>query len=919
MAEQNLGNMNVGLDKDTARMLEDVVQSSLLVAEYMEKSGENAKKIQENLTDISSDQRAVVESLRNYQNISYSILQSMQNVKDVNSSLLEVHKGITEEQTKQISTTERQVQLDQKKREQAVRDAEKEGQKLSKAVTSPFDALSKGVMSKLPGVGQAAMLVGGTLVNQASRSVSQMRDITRTGGMGMAEGMGVGQSIQTDLAIRAAELSIPFLKESYGTKGQLAAGAGTMFGLGGIRGEELTEMMERLPKAAYEAGVSFDEASMMMAKLNRVLDTTPDKLITSFENIADAAREAGANVSEWEKFVVDATVENAKYGATEKQILKIREATYTAEREELITRQELNSLISKAYAARLNEKEIIERLNESFEVSEKRNIGVSEQLNLRADLEATLLPLLKDSVDAHELTGGVLVDYAEKVGRGARETKTLTGVVSELSPIMGTTKDSLKSMVNFADEVEGFSRSFGYNSEQLSKSASEVSKTLYVLTKDQELAYSGGISITKEFAKELHEGTVGVNEITGQISKLSETFNMSAVAIMDNIKNVKVLSNAFDVSTSTALKWQSGMADGMQELFTDPSTSFKAANQALAATIPLLKEGKMQLGDYSKVLRNQMDVYHLSGTEATTQFNTLAHIVSKTNVRMSELSSQTEQLSKISKQLGVDQTATTSLLVRFNENLRDGSASLQDLEAIMKGKRGAAPGPSSMLIQQLSGMGGPLGEMFSREGQLGGQYVLPELIRTATEGTLPNRAVREALGRGNVSGGEFWESLGGREQVLKQLGSMTSGIINDLVPGETEAQRVQAFKMMSPDLLGQQLQAYGPGLLKAYDLFKGEASIESLKGTLPETPDPNAPIKVTATNTKETVNQLKLLRKELTNYSTGSSETTGEKLLRTVRGARKDIVGLLPGGKPSDIFGPGTNPDPPIKIRTTGP
>ena len=101
MTEQALGGFNVGLDEDSMQMLEDVVQSSMMVAEHMEKAGENSGKIADHLQAMEEAQKASLDSLKTYSQIAQGIVANVNNLQRAHRTNLEIQRDVTNELTRQ--------------------------------------------------------------------------------------------------------------------------------------------------------------------------------------------------------------------------------------------------------------------------------------------------------------------------------------------------------------------------------------------------------------------------------------------------------------------------------------------------------------------------------------------------------------------------------------------------------------------------------------------------------------------------------------------------------------------------------------------------------------------------------------------------------------------------------------------------
>ena len=824
MAEQNIGGFDVGLDQQSMQMLEDVVQSSLMVAEHMEKAGLTTAAIAEHLKNVSSSQQAVVDSLRTYDFISKNIVESVQELRNINKNILDVQKDTTFELQKQTAEGKKQINQRKEGEDFLRKEAEDQGKRVSKSVLHPLDTLSKSIMSKLPGWAQGIAVVGGVAAMEASKSVSNIRNITRTGGQGLSEGVGVSGAMDLDASMRLAALSIPFFKESYGSKQELASGAATMYGYGGIRGDALLEVMDKLPEQAYNLGIRFDDASMLVSKFSRLFGSDAKDLLKKFDLIGETAKEVGEKPADFAKQIGNLTTVGAAYGVTVEEGTSLLGKFVPNVKKGTATYEELNKVIVDSYRKGFTYNQTLERMREAGDTVAGTMLRISDQMELRGKIEDVLKSRAIDSVEVSKLTEKATGDYAVKIKEGARDMGTLTSAMGELLPIMG--KEATTAMITFVDDLEGFSKSHGYNSALIVKAGTTFAQTVMKLTNDQELSTKVGTKMAKVFSEDLERLNITLPEANSMFERMVESFNMLPGAAYSNIVSLKKLGDQFGVGTTSMIKFQAGMADGMREMFDTPGEAIKQANVALAATTHLLAEGQVSTADYTKIMRNQMDVFGKSGDMAAVQFNTLAAVVSGTSVRMSELSSQIEQLSKINRQFGFDQQISNGMLVSFNEHLRTGAASIQDFQTIMRGPAGAGEGVKALLTTELAQKGGTMGKMFSG-GVLGNiGEMLPDLVRYVGGGRSSN-ILRGQFG-GNKGLVEAVSAAGGRKAMSNQIGESFRDIIKRIIPQDADpATQRNIFRKQAPQLLGGNITAYGEAFEKLFKMSMGKMSMDN--------------------------------------------------------------------------------------------
>jgi len=828
MAEQPLGSINVGADDDTIQLLNDIVQSSMEIADHMSKAGQSNEKLLDYMKSTSTEQRDMLMNMVMYREITSQIITNAQQVSRLTKDSLDTQKEITKELQSQTN------EQDKQKKDLPTKSTDSSAKALSnvqRAVKDPVGALF-GQLEKIipPGIGKLALGIGGVLAKEAAKTVSMMRSITRTGGMGMDEGVGGSSNAsQIRKSMLWASLPIPFIKEAQGTEEELTRGAGTMFGLGGIRGEELVKVFKWLPEAAYDAGVGFENASKMLSNMSRTTHRTSDEMENIFGAIANSARTAGASTNEWFS-IIDSTVKkSAHLGGSYEEMNLILKDLYPAIRHNRISAEDLTAEYVKLKSQSATYAQIQEHLTSVIGDAIYNIRGSVSIRKTRDAIEESILETSKGGYEeAREFASKGLRDFALKVDEGTRD---LGALKSAMKPLREQFNQSSESAAGWVDTVEESARRWGGSGPEAVKAMMDISKSYLAVSKDAEKSLAAGAEVTAKFTKAVADGATTWPEVTGLMKEYAENFNMLPGETSALVDHFIRLGKAVGEPTSKVAQWHQAMSTGIRDMFDDPKKASDEAAKSLNMIGGMIAKGQIDPGEYAKIMRTQMDVMQTTGSEASVQFETLAKIVSNTNVRFSELASQSEQLSKINRQYGYDQQASNALLVSFNEHLRTGSVSLQDLGTIMKGPGGASEGMRGLMLSQLKTAGGVLGKIFSSAGTLGGVDVLiPQFMEWAgNKDAKPSEALLQAAG-GSMAGIS-------KSEALSSMGQLMSSNVQGMIQqgGGSLADQLAMFKRMSGSIFDSNIQSWGSGLQFILDSFlQGGGGGINIKDVLPD-------------------------------------------------------------------------------------
>lgn len=875
MAEQSLGGFNVGLDQESVQMLEDVVQSSMMVAEHMEKAGVTSEKIADHLKAMEDTQKASLESLKTYAQISQGIVANVNNLQSAHRKNLEIQRDITNELKTQGVENKKQL-TDTEQKAKQVSDmqgaAKKQGQQISKTVLSPLDSLSKSVLGKLPGWGQAAAIVGGAVAGKAAKGVTEIRDMARSGGEGFSD-VGMSQAVQLKSAMMIATMSIPFLKESYASEASLQKGATQMYGEGGIRGSDLTAVMEQLPKLSYEIGMQFEDAANILVAMKRSAegrgdDVSGDDLTAEFKHASTTAKHSGEKTETFMKHISNLFNGTKAFGGTMQNAsimlnLFVDEVKAGQTSYEALIKQHIQN-ISSGMDYVTSVKQLVtasDNLIENFTT-------MTDNIALTNKISETLSNRTKNYSDAQRKAAQDSGDYAAKIKDGSRDMGILNSAIENLTPMLSSF--GVEGIKAFVDNLEGFARSHDMNAKLITSAGVDFSKTLFKITGDSERSHTMGSMIAMELGKELDNLTLSTSEVNDSIGKMITNFNLGPAAAVANVKTLKRLGETAGITTSSMMKYQAGLADGMREMFDKPGEAITRANSALASTARMLDEGMVSTGDYTKVMKTQMDVFGASGNEAVIQFNTLAKVVNGTSVRMSELATQVEQLSKVNKQFGIEQSVSTGMLIRFNEGLRNGSMTLGDMQSVLKGPGGTTPAIQNMLADELRNAGGFVGKMFEGVDPLGVTEMLPNIMRTLG-GEDPTASMRLQYGDNTLGSARKMradiEASGGNEGLSKQIGSSYKNLINRLIPGEGyNVNRLAQLRKMSSSIFGSEMDSYGKSFEDIAQMLLGDKDMGAFTKLLEESQKTVTKDDRVANNTKSMNKYLETIAKNSANW-----------------------------------------------------
>jgi len=774
MAEQPFGSLGVSGSEDTAKYLHEIADSLVEIWESIEKTGQMGDQI---LSYMKEMPRIQQEMFVNFQQ-NLTINQQIVNVAIQHNTLM---KEETEEGRKQVA-------LAKEKKQTAEEIQLIESRKTAGQIMHPMAALEQKGLGMLSGPAQVAAILGMAALSTGAEEVSRMRQITRTGGEGMmGEGMGIGGAMGMETAMRVASSSIPFLKERYGSMQELTSGAATMYGQGGIRGENLTEVMEFLPKAAHEAGMSFQDASNIMAKANRVFHQSPKELEEGFKIVTDAAREAGYKVSDFAKFVYDSSFKLAQYGVTTEEMTAASKDLYETTLKGKISLEGLQKEFVEGKIKGMSLAETTARLTQINIDATAAQIGFTDVLQLRKTIEKALADKTIDFHDAMVKADKVTVGFAEALNKGRISSEAIT---SANDVLVEHFKKSPDAASRFAAALTESAHQVGYSGTELTKFGLDLSQTFLKITHHPEEAATQGAAVAMKFVGALQNLDVTTSDLNKIFSFTTEKLRMTAGESTVVTERFINLGRETDIQTASIIGWYEQLTSGMVRYFENPKEASKMAGMALDSTVSMLNSGKISVSEYTQIMKTQMDTFGYSGDQARLQFNTLANVVDKTKVRMEELAQQTSELAKINRQYGFDQQISNALLVTFSSGLQAGSISIGDLQAAMRGPGGAGEGVRAMIVSEMMSGGMFEGQNVSAAANIS----LPNLMRTA--GKSPNQVFAE----------------GGQR---RQANDIFKNIVNKMVGaagGDNEVNQLNALMQMSEELTGQKVTAYGDDL-----------------------------------------------------------------------------------------------------------
>jgi hypothetical protein len=498
-----------------------------------------------------------------------------------------------------------------------------------------------------------------------------------------------------------------------------------MFGLGGLRGNELTEALTNLPEKAYHAGMKFSDVAEIMSKAHRVLQQSPEEMKAGFDLVTSTAKDAGFQIDNYAKAVYAATVELGAYGAELGKVNEVYKEAYTLVQENKITEAELRTFIRT-------------------------------EIRARRDLDS----ILKELKEGAAMASMELYKFADR-------TKVQEQVSSALVPYM----------------------------------------------KDMGAALDGGADVADYFTNAIVEGKLQLETLTGVVGDLKSKYNVSIPGLVSFTTEVNSLAKHLGMAGPEVARILVGSANSIRDYFDNPTQALGVAQNALRGFGHLIDSGKASMEDYNSVLKTQVNIF---GDYSQGQFKTLASVVERTNMRMSELVQYTGELSKVNKQYSYDQTASNALLVVFNEQLRTGGVGLQDLQTVLKGPAGAAEGFRAQLVERM-GSKGSLAGLFGGGASLSNiDVILPDLQRFLTGGAPTQALLQRMPGIGSAN----------REDMKRDYADAFKTAVDQYAStlGGTIADKETAIKRMAPALFGTNISAYGGG---------AEAILELLtKGTI---------------------------------------------------------------------------------------
>lgn len=797
--QQQIGNLD---------LIQDLNESMESLNQYLENAGKMNAQFMEQWESLEETQSQFNANLSTYTFMLSSILSSNRDLNNILSERLDTTKAITDEHEKSLETQKKQQQLeDQRQKEEA----KKQGAAVS-AVKNPMgfvgDKLGDSLKKVFTGKTGIIAAIGLEMGRQASKAVTDMRNITRTAGLGMLEGMeGLGNVGQLEMQMRFAELPIPFLKEQFATKQEMQKGAGTMMGLGGMRGDEITEVFEFLPEKAYKAGVSFEQASQIMAQSNRILKQTPEEMERSFDLVIDTAREGGHAVEKFVQAVYKATFELAAYGVEQEQVVSMMKLFQGQVESGIMSEEDRNRVIAEAVRSYQNQNDRMEYLSDVSEGLASNMSKGSDFMEIQNRIRQSLVNVMQDNAEANVLATKAATRLTDATKDNAFNLDILTRSAADLKEVFGMSDESVLA---WSESVNRTAKAIGYDGTALAGHFLDMSKSLANITQDRPGSLAVASRVVGNFIPELKNATLSFSDLNNMTETMVERFNMSSSEIVAAGKLFVRVGQETDVSASKIANWTTQFAESTMDMFDTQKEAMANAAVSVSAFARAIDEGKVTIAEFQEFQRQQMDVMSATPEEARSKFDFLLDIVEKTGVRMSELSRYTEDLASINRQYGYEQRVGTAILAQFMQEIRNGTTDVQDLFAVMKGTTGGTPGFQALVGQELAG--GEFGDVFAGMDPLTRNLVMEQIQQGQMTQTL-----RQTFGENADMGA-----------LQRQMQGAGSRVIRQMVGEGTRAERAARLRALSGSIFGSQIGSRGGGVEQILDLVDsgGEVDIE---------------------------------------------------------------------------------------------
>lgn len=795
---QQIGNLD---------LIKDLNDSMETLNSYLENAGKMNEQFMEQWEEITSQQSEFNRSIIEYTFTLNQIISSNQQLNSLVGDRLDKIKAITDESEKALQNQEKHQQIEEQRKKA---DEKKQGEATS-AIRDPMGFVGNKLSSSLKNVftGKAGIIaaIGLEMGRQASKVVSDMRNISRTAGLGMVEGMeGLGNVAELEGQMRFAELSIPFLKEQYASKQEMQRGAGTMMGLGGMRGDEITEVFEFLPEKAYKAGVSFEAASQIMAQSNRILKQSPEEMERSFDLVVDTAREGGHAVEKFVQAVYKATFELAAYGTEQAEVTDMMKLFQNQVESGIMSEEERNKIIADAVRNYDDQNSRMEYLSDISEGLANNMSKGSEFMEIQNRIRQSLINVMEDNEAANVLATKAATRLTDATKDNSFNLDVLSRSAADLKEVFGMSDEEVLA---WSETINRTSKSIGYDGAQLSGHILDMAKGIANITQDRPGSLSMANKVISQFIPELKNSTLSFSDLNNMTELMVERFDMTAGEIAAAGKLFVRVGRETDVSASKIANWTSQFAESTMDMFDSQEEAMANAMVSVSAFASAIDQGKVTISDFQEFQRQQMDIMSADPQQARGKFDFLLDIVEKTGIRMSELSHYTEDLASINRQYGYEQRAGTAVLAQFMQEIRSGTTDVQDLFAVMKGTTGGTPGFQAMV-----------GEEFS--GEVGGAF--------AGMDPLTRNLVMEQIQQGQMTD-TLRETFGGTgiESLQRQLRSVRNRVMRQMLGEGSRAERAARLRALSGSIFGTQLGSRGQGVEDVLDLIDrgGDVDVES--------------------------------------------------------------------------------------------
>lgn len=799
--------------RETLEMFDAMEKSLKTMSEHIKNAGELNNKFMEQFSKIEDSQK----NIKDFQNQQLFILQmiGLQTgmLSDKDLQRLHTSKELTDETKKHLESLDKQVDKTKQLQDADAKRAKGVMGQLTGAINDPISGVAGALGKVTKGFGpQLALALGAALTREMAKATTEMRQVARTGGVGLEEGLGMGAAAQISQQMRQAELSIPFFKEQYSTRNEMQQGAGMMFGMGGIRGSELSALFTDLPKKAYEAGLKFTDVAQIMTQSRRVFGSSIQEMTKDFDLVIDTAKELGVSTKEFSDVVFKSAPSLAKYGMTIEDVNKITKQNFDLITKGIMTQGEYISLLEKLSKRTQDAGEVMAAMANTGETLRKNSIKEVDLAPLREQVYARLVGVLNNSTDAHARATRIVEEFGDSVLKSPKTIEAYIATAEDLTSTFGMTD---KQAADMTRGIAQFSSQVKISNVEFQKGIVDSAKALMKFGYDPDKSLNTASMVMGAFIGDLKNQRITYGDLTNSIITLTDKFNMNRGEIIAYNKDLIALSKVTGTTVTNLNMWTMSLADGTREMFDGPKEAMANAQAAIHAFGKQIADGKMTMQDYERIMRDQMDVMGESAVGAKDKFSSLMAIVERTGTRMSELSSWTTELSKINRQYGYEQQTSTALLTAFTEHIRSGTASVQDFQAIMKGPGGAPPGAQMAVISKAIQLVPGLSTAFEGMNPLAMTGSIRDIMAFK-----PGEPVQEGLRE------MFQKSADERNMTVEEtvteardtLREAQRREMKELIGGGPKMQQMEMFKQVAP-LFGMDISAVGRAKEEMYNVY----------------------------------------------------------------------------------------------------